>query len=161
MDIILNDAGKEIINQDGIRIVAKYVDEDTFWGKSILLYLENSSEKNIHISVDNMSINGFMVEPLFSTEIYSGKKSLFAPLSSFKPKHKKMSESVDFVKIKDYSVININNMIPVPEGCYHLVDVNGEKAPQYFLKYQRDFLFVSMKKVMNNKSRLIKIRFPY
>lgn len=76
MDIILNDAGKEIINQDGIRIVAKYVDEDTFWGKSILLYLENSSEKNIHISVDNMSINGFMVEPLFSTEIYSGKKKI-------------------------------------------------------------------------------------
>lgn len=35
---------------------------------------------------------------------------------SFKPKHKKMKESVDFIKIKDYAVININNMIPVPKG---------------------------------------------
>ena len=41
--------------------------------------------------------------------------SCFAPLSSFKPKHKKMKEGVDFVKIKDYAVININNMIPVPK----------------------------------------------
>ena len=39
----------------------------------------------------------------------------FAPLSSFKSKHKKMKESVDFIKIKDYEVININNMIPVPK----------------------------------------------
>ena len=46
----------------------------------------------------------------------------FAPLSSFKSKHKKMKESVDFIKIKDYAVININNMIPVPKEqltlCY-------------------------------------------
>jgi len=34
-----------------------------------------------------------------------------------------MSESVDFVKIKDYAVININNMIPVPNEKFHLVDV--------------------------------------
>ena len=27
-----------------------------------------------------------------------------------------MKEGVDFVKIKDYAVININNMIPVPKG---------------------------------------------
>lgn len=44
------------------------------------------------------------------------KFSYFAPLSSFKPKHKKMKESVDFIKIKDYAVIDINNMIPVPKG---------------------------------------------
>lgn len=37
----------------------------------------------------------------------------FAPLSSFKFKHKKMKKSVNFIKIKDYAVININNMIPV------------------------------------------------
>ena len=55
----------------------------------------------------------------------------FAPLSSFKPKHSRMSEGVDFIKIKDYAVININNMIPVPDGQYYLVDVNGVKDPHY------------------------------
>lgn len=49
----------------------------------------------------------------------------FAPLSSFKQKHANMKESVDFIKIKDYAVINLNNMIPVPDGQYVLVDVNG------------------------------------
>ena len=48
--------------------------------------------------------------------------SYFAPLSSYKSKHMKMKESVDFIKIKDYAVININNMIPVPKEqltlCY-------------------------------------------
>lgn len=55
----------------------------------------------------------------------------FAPLSSFKSKHKKMNESVDFVKIKDYAVVNINNMIPVPEEQLIELDINAEKDPHY------------------------------
>lgn len=49
----------------------------------------------------------------------------FAHLSSFKPKHEKMKESLDFLKIKDYAVININNMFPVPDGVYHYVDIGN------------------------------------
>lgn len=76
MDVTPNDAGLEILNQDGMRVVAKYVEEDTFWGKSILLYLENNSPKNVTVSIDNMSINGYMVTPYFSSSIYSGKKAI-------------------------------------------------------------------------------------
>lgn len=36
----------------------------------------------------------------------------FAPLSSFKLKHKHLSESKDFIKIGTYAVINLNNMFP-------------------------------------------------
>lgn len=75
----------------------------------------------------------------------------FAPLSSFKNKHKKMDEGVDFIKIKDYAVININNMIPVPEGCYHLVDVNGEKDPHY--KY---LLQAEAREINRQKNRIVK-----
>ena len=46
----------------------------------------------------------------------------FAPLSSFKSKHIKMKETVDFIKLKDMAVININNMFPVPDSCYSYVD---------------------------------------
>ena len=49
-----------------------------------------------------------------------GEFKYFCPLSSFKSKHKKMSESIDFIIIKDYAVININNMIPVPDGQYKI-----------------------------------------
>lgn len=76
MDVTPNDVGLEILNQDGVRVVAKYVDENTFWGKSILLYLENNSQKNVTISIDNMSINGYMVTPFFVSSVYSGKKAI-------------------------------------------------------------------------------------
>ncbi|MCM1089235.1 MAG: hypothetical protein NC413_00160 [Muribaculum sp.] len=76
MDTALNDEGMELYNQDGIRIVGKTVDENSFWGTAILLYCENSSGKNVGISVDDMSINGFMMTPFFSTTVYDGKKSL-------------------------------------------------------------------------------------
>lgn len=55
----------------------------------------------------------------------------FAPLSSFKDKHRRMKETVDFIKIKDYAVINLNNMFPVPEGKFTYVDIKKQKNPHY------------------------------
>ncbi len=75
----------------------------------------------------------------------------FAPLSSFKPKHNKMEEGIDFIKIKDYAVININNMIPVPEGVYHLVDVNGTKDSHY-----RYLLQAEAREINRQRNRILK-----
>ncbi|MDE6853135.1 MAG: type III toxin-antitoxin system ToxN/AbiQ family toxin [Lachnospiraceae bacterium] len=55
----------------------------------------------------------------------------FAPLSSYKPKHEKMKNGLDFIKVGNYAVININNMFPVPEKCYTYVDFNRERNQQY------------------------------
>ena len=76
MDTTPNDAGTELYNENGIKIVGKTVDEDSFWGTAILLYTENTSGKNVGISVDDMSINGFMMSPFFSTTVYDGKESI-------------------------------------------------------------------------------------
>lgn len=76
MDTMPDDAGTELYNQNGIRIVGKTVDENSFWGTAILLYVENNSGKNVGISVDDMSINGFMMSPFFSATVYDGKKSI-------------------------------------------------------------------------------------
>ncbi len=94
---------------------------------------DKSSRKYIGIVLE---INGF---------------KYFAPLSSFKSKHKKMSESVDFVKIKDYAVININNMIPVPNEKFHLVDVNGTKDLHY-----RFLLQAESREINRQKNRILK-----
>lgn len=75
MDTTPDDLGTELYNENGIRIVGKTVDEDSFWGTAILLYSENTSGKNVSISVDEMSVNGFMMSPLFSTTVYDGKMS--------------------------------------------------------------------------------------
>ncbi len=55
----------------------------------------------------------------------------FAPLSSFKPKHTHMSEALDFLKVKNYAVININNMFPVPDGLATYVDISKERNLKY------------------------------
>lgn len=76
MDTTPNDAGQELYNEGGIRIVGKYVDEGSFWGMAVLLYIENNSGKNHIIQCEDMSINGFMVTPFFSSTVYSGKKAI-------------------------------------------------------------------------------------
>lgn len=76
MDTTPDDLGTELYNENGVRIVGKTVDENSFWGTAILLYCENTSGKNVGISVEEMSINGFMMNPLFSTTVYDQKKSL-------------------------------------------------------------------------------------
>ena len=76
MDTTPNDVGTELYNADGIRIVGKTVDENSFWGTAILLYCENNSGRSVSISVEEMSVNGFMMNPLFTTTIYDGKMSV-------------------------------------------------------------------------------------
>lgn len=76
MDTEILHEGTELLNQGGVRIVGKYVDETSFWGNAVLLYIENNSGKNIHVSCDDMSINGYMVTPFFSCTVYDGKKAV-------------------------------------------------------------------------------------
>lgn len=75
MDSTVNDTGIELYNKNDIRIMAQYVDENSFWGKAILLYVENNRNENITVAVDDLSINGFMFTPLYVDTIYAGKKS--------------------------------------------------------------------------------------
>ncbi len=53
----------------------------------------------------------------------------FAPLSSPKEKHKSMHNSIDLIKINngEYGVINLNNMLPVLDNNYEILDLNLPK----------------------------------
>ena len=63
----------------------------------------------------------------------------FAPLSSPKPKHKKMKNKLDFLKIDngELGAVNFNNMIPVLEKCYCLVNLNKKTLTLEEYKYQK------------------------
>lgn len=76
----------------------------------------------------------------------------FAPLSSFKPKHKRLSETVDFIKIGDMAVINLNNMFPVPENAYSLKNPNKEQNQQYRTLLNNEIRIIKQKKeqIINN-----------
>lgn len=63
----------------------------------------------------------------------------FAPLSSPKAKHKSMKNMIDFFKIKDgeLGAVNFNNMIPVTERNYFILDLNKETLTMAESKYQK------------------------
>lgn len=69
-----------------------------------------------------------------------GDMKYFAPLSSPKPKHLTMKSAMDFIKIDDgkLGVINLNNMIPIKDDCYQIVDLvnlpkNVEEQEYFYL----------------------------
>ena len=89
----------------------------------------------------------------------------FAPLSSLKEKHKKMKNTVDFFKIKngELGAVNFNNMIPVKENNYSLVDLNKETLTISELKYQKllreqlDWLNANYIQVKNKSKKLYQL----
>ena len=68
----------------------------------------------------------------------------FAPLSSAKNKHKYMEEGLDFIKVKNYAVINLNNMFPVPLMLCSPVDFSKEKNLKYRDLLRSEYRFIKM-----------------
>lgn len=63
----------------------------------------------------------------------------FAPLSSPKKKHKNMKNTLDFFKIKngELGAVNFNNMIPLNNENYELIDLNKKINDLDEIKYQK------------------------
>jgi protein AbiQ len=62
----------------------------------------------------------------------------FAPLTSPKPKHLSMKNTMDFMKIDDgkLGAVNFNNMIPVQANNYEIIEFSKNKLSTAELKYQ-------------------------
>lgn len=77
----------------------------------------------------------------------------YVPISSAKPKHQKMSNSLDFHKLQDestgylYAVLNINNMIPVPDNCLTQLKYNQVESFRSFSneKERIDYIYLLQK----------------
>ena len=71
-----DDSGFVAYNADGIKVVVKKLNSsDSFWGSDVHLYIENNTTNDITVQSRDVSINGFMVDPIFSCEIMVGKKA--------------------------------------------------------------------------------------
>ena len=84
----------------------------------------------------------------------------FAPLSSFKDKHRLMKEGLDFIKIKDYAVINLNNMFPVPLSETKYVDIRNERDPHYRALLLAEYRYIKsvQEKIRKNAQNVYKIK---
>lgn len=63
-----------IVNQDGIVITAKKLDEG-FLGTELTILIENNTDKDLTFQVRDASVNGFMVDTMISEDVAAGKKS--------------------------------------------------------------------------------------
>jgi len=70
------DDGLLIFDREGIRIVAKALNNDSLFGTEIGMFIENHSNKDITVSCDDLSVNGYMVTSLFACTVNQGKMAL-------------------------------------------------------------------------------------
>lgn len=76
VDTEANIGGTTLYDEGGVKIVGQYVDESSFWGSSILLYIENNTDQNIIVQNEDIAINGFMIASIMSQDVYAGKKAI-------------------------------------------------------------------------------------
>lgn len=70
-------SGQVAYEADGIKIVIKGLTDDaSILGESIVVYAENNSGANITVQSKDVSINGIMVDPIFSCDVLSGKRTV-------------------------------------------------------------------------------------
>lgn len=79
--------------------------------------------------------------PYIGTILLISGFTYFVPLSSPKPKHKKMKNTKDFHKIAngEYGAINFNKIIPVPQDCIINFRFEDEADEKYRLLLQNQY----------------------
>lgn len=72
-----DDSGDLVYEGNDIKIVVKGLSKDpSIFGPGVVVYIENNSNQNVTVQAGDVSINGFMVEPIFSSSVVSGKRAV-------------------------------------------------------------------------------------
>lgn len=72
-----DDSGDVVYDEGGVKIVVKGLsDSDSIFGPGIIVYAENNSDKDVTVQVRDVSVNGFMVDPIFSADVAAGKHAV-------------------------------------------------------------------------------------
>ena len=71
-----------------------------------------------------------------------------------------MKEGLDFIKIKDYAVINLNNMFPVPLSETKYVNIRSERDPHYRALLLAEYRYIKsiQEKIWKNAQNVYKIK---
>lgn len=72
-----DESGALVYDERGIRIVIKGVSmDDSILGPSVLVYIYNYGNEEITVQARNVSLNGFMVDHIFSCTVNPGKRAV-------------------------------------------------------------------------------------
>lgn len=62
-----------IVENDQIAMIVTGYEKDSIWGYTANVYLVNKTDTALTFSADNVSVNGFMCDPFWATEVAAGK----------------------------------------------------------------------------------------
>ncbi len=72
-----DDSGNQVYNGNGVEIVVKGLSESGSWlGPAVVVYIYNSGNRDITVQAREVSINGFMVESIFSSDVIAGRHTV-------------------------------------------------------------------------------------
>lgn len=72
-----DESGTVMYDADGIKIIAKGLEEDDYLGTCVKFYVANETDKNISVGVASGSVNGKEVENIyFGSDPFAGKRSV-------------------------------------------------------------------------------------
>lgn len=95
-----------LLDNEYLSVTLTEIYHDSIWGYSLGLYVVNKSDSNIMVSVDDASVNGYMLDPFFANEILAGKTGFTSVSwsdSSFEENGIETVENIEFtLKAYDY-----------------------------------------------------------
>lgn len=69
--------GTQVYEGKGVKIIVKGLnEEDSLFGPGLVVYIENTSDESVSVQSRNTSVNGFMVDTMFSQEVGAGKHAV-------------------------------------------------------------------------------------
>ncbi len=76
-------SGHILYDQNGVKIYGRYAEETTVWGSSVLLYVQNTLERNIKVLCEKLMVNDYEECGEYNEVIYVERHSVDSiPLSS-------------------------------------------------------------------------------
>ncbi len=64
-----------IVDNESCVFTVNKINSDGFWGFTLNVLCENKTDKTLMFSWDKVSVNGYMIDPFWSTEVAAGKKA--------------------------------------------------------------------------------------
>lgn len=72
-----DDSGNLVHEDNGVKIVVKGImPDDSLFGPGIVVYIENAGDRDITVQARDVSIDGFMVDAIFSSDVMQGKRTV-------------------------------------------------------------------------------------
>lgn len=97
-----------IIDNDSVTVVVTGYENDEIWGYTVNLFLLNKTDKDVMFSVDEASVNGFMIDPFYATTVTAGKcafSSMYWSDSTLEDNNISAIEEIEF-KMRAYDSNN-------------------------------------------------------